>query len=172
MNTLTKPLENMSILSTLPGPLQSLAINRRERSLGPGTALATGLPPVRRVQVAEAQPEPEYTELRAFALLVSAACYLSLNPAGDLEATLEAVHMLQDLSLELRDGGLELVGDATGKAEDAIWEAARERWRRRKSVEAAIQFVKAQRAVPAARAASRWSRLWAGWRTVPRVQVF
>ena len=67
------------------------------------------------------------THRRAFEMLVSAACYLSLNPTADLSAALDAVQLLHALSQSIAASG---VGACPAHTEDLIWRGKQLRWER------------------------------------------
>ncbi len=115
--------------TTIPGPLRST----------PGTSRSSfdsRLPFARAVPAAELTLSPRI----AFEMTVSAACYLSVMGEGDTPALLEAIQMLHDCSLDIREDGLTLGLDHQ-TMEDRIWDSKQSRWERQKAIAAAIHYV-------------------------------
>ena len=82
---------------------------------------------LRRPLRMEPAGELELTPYRAFEILVSAACYLSLSSSTNVAATLDAVQLLHTASQALAADGAEFECVET---EDLIWRGKQLRWER------------------------------------------
>ncbi len=113
--------------------------------------------------------EPEHTPLAAYEMLVSAACYLALAPAGDAASTLEASQILHKLSEQMLE-------TPQGEASRLIWTRKQSSWERYGQVEAAIRYVKAagefRRAAARRQPRSKLARWWSTWLGMSQVHPF
>ncbi|WP_124847672.1 hypothetical protein [Acidipila sp. EB88] len=132
--------------------------------------LHTGLPSLAGAAAAGEALLPQMDGSRAFHLVVSAACYLSLGTGGNHKAVLEAIQILDDVAHELREGTLLASEDAV----DAVWHTKQAKWERQHAIAVAVRFVKAGRApgLPVARRRrSRVARWWNTWRGAPGMRM-
>ena len=113
--------------------------------------------------------ELERKPLVAYEMLVSAACYLALAPAGDPASTLEASQILHMLSEEMLDA-------SQGEASRLIWKRKQAIWERHGKIEAAIHYVKAagefRRTAAERPHRGKLARWWSTWRGMSQIQPF